>query len=193
MLRVGVSARCHYTATMDARTPFHTIGHSTHEIADFIGLLKQAGIVRLIDVRSIRRSRTNPQFNQDTLPAALAPDGIAYTAMADLGGRRSRQHNVAPEVNGYWENASFHNYADYALQPAFRAALAELRTMGHTGRCAIMCAEVVWWRCHRRIIADHLLAAGEIVCHILPDRIDAASLTPGARLNADGLVTYPAV
>ena len=177
---------------MDAKTPFHTIGHSTHDIGQFVDLLKQVGIRHLIDVRRIRRSRTNPQFNQDALPVALASYDITYTAMDDLGGRRSRQNNVAREVNGYWDNASFHNYADYALQPPFRAALADLRVIGQQERCAIMCAEVVWWRCHRRIITDHLLAAGEIVWHILPDRVDEANLTPGALIGTDNVVTYPA-
>ena len=177
---------------MDAQTPFHTIGHSTHDIEHFADLLTQVGINRLIDVRRIRRSRTNPQFNEDALPAALAPYDISYTAMDDLGGRRSRQHNVAREVNAYWDNASFHNYADYALQPSFRVALAELQAMGQHERCAIMCAEIVWWRCHRRIITDHLLAAGEAVRHILPDRVDEAKLTPGAVIGIDDVVTYPA-
>lgn len=178
---------------MSAHTPFHTIGHSTHDIESFVTLLRAAAVDHLVDVRSIRRSRTNPQFNQGTLPAVLAGYGIGYRAMDDLGGRRARQPGVAPEVNGYWENASFHNYADYALQPAFRAALEGLRELGQHECCAIMCAEAVWWRCHRRIIADYLLAAGERVRHILPSGIADASLTPGARLGPDGTVYYPTV
>lgn len=177
---------------MSAGHAFFTIGHSTHSLAELVDMLHGAGVGLLIDVRSIRRSRTNPQFNQDVLPAALAGFGIEYRAMADLGGRRGRQHDVPAETNGRWENASFHNYADYALQPAFRAALEALRELGHTRTCAVMCAEVLWWRCHRRIIADHLLALGETVLHIMPGKIEAARLTPFARVDARGWVTYPA-
>lgn len=178
--------------TVPARLPCFTIGHSTLTVDELAACLRQAGVTRLIDVRSIRRSRTNPQFNQDTLAPALAACGIAYETMADLGGRRSRQRAIGPEVNGFWDNASFHNYADWALQPAFRAALRALREKGQRERCAIMCAEAVWWRCHRRIIADHLLAAGETVRHIMGARIEDARLTPGAQVHADGTVSYPA-
>ena len=171
---------------MARRLPFHTIGHWTLPLDAFVERLKAAEVTRVIDVRAIPRSGTNPQYNQATLPDALAAYGIGYAHMASLGGRRNLQRNVAPEVNGFWD------YADYALQPAFRAGLAELRQAGQRERCAVMCAEAVWWRCHRRIIADHLLAAGEAVRHIMSDRIDDARLTPGAQVHADGSVTYPA-
>ena len=177
---------------MAERLPYFTIGHSTLTVDELAARLHAAGVTRLIDVRSIRRSRTNPQFNEGTLPQALAAQGIAYEAMADLGGRRGRQHGVAPEVNGFWDNASFHNYADWALQPAFRAALQDLRDKGQHERCAVMCAEAVWWRCHRRIIADQLLAAGETVRHIMDGPIVDATLNPGAEVQADGTVRYPA-
>lgn len=177
---------------MAERLPYFTIGHSTLTVDELAARLHAAGVTRLIDVRSIRRSRTNPQFNQDALAPALAARGIAYEAMADLGGRRGRQRAVPPEVNGWWDNESFHNYADWALQPAFRAALARLRELGQRQRCAVMCAESVWWRCHRRIIADHLLAAGETVRHIMDGAIDEARLTPAAQVQPDGSVTYPA-
>lgn len=176
----------------DARLPYFTIGHSTLTVDELAARLHAAGVTRLIDVRSIPRSRTNPQFNRDVLPGALAARGIACQAMADLGGRRGRQRAVAPEVNGFWDNASFHNYADWALQPPFRAALQALREQGQRERCAVMCAEAVWWRCHRRIIADHLLAAGETVRHILDGGIEDAHLTAGAQVHADGTVSYPA-
>lgn len=178
---------------MAERLPYFTIGHSTLTVDELAARLHTAGVTRLIDVRTIPRSRTNPQFNRDALPTALAAHGIAYEYMADLGGRRGRQRAVAPEVNGFWDNASFHNYADWALQPAFRAALQALRDKGQHERCAVMCAEAVWWRCHRRIIADHLLAAGERVCHIMDGHVDDAHLTVGAQVNADGTVSYPAV
>ena len=177
---------------MAERLPYFTIGHSTLSVDELAAHLHAAGVTRLIDVRTIRRSRTNPQFNQDTLPLALAAHGIGYEAMADLGGRRGRQRAIAPEVNGHWDNASFHNYADWALQAPFRAALQELRDKGQRERCAVMCAEAVWWRCHRRIIADHLLAAGETVRHIMDAGIDEAHLTPAAQVHADGTVSYPA-
>jgi len=177
---------------MAARLPLHTIGHSTLTLDEFVARLQAAGVTRLIDVRSIPRSHTNPQFNQATLPGALAARGIGYEHVADLGGRRGRQRGVAPEVNGFWDNASFHNYADWALQPPFRAALAHLIDTGQRERCALMCAESLWWRCHRRIIADHLLAAGEPVRHILASHIEEAKLNPAARVHADGRVTYPA-
>ena len=176
---------------MAERLPYFTIGHSTLSVDELAARLHAAGVTRLIDVRTIRRSRTNPQFNQDTLPLALAAHGIGYEAMADLGGRRGRQRAIAPEVNGHWDNASFHNYADWALQAPFRAALQELRDKGQRERCAVMCAEAVWWRCHRRIIADHLLAAGEAVRHIMDGHIDEAHFNAGAQVQDDGTVSYP--
>ncbi len=176
---------------MTARLPFLTIGHSTLSIDDFVARLNAGQVRRVIDVRAIPRSRTNPQFNRDSLPDSLAAHGIGYEHIAALGGRRNLQRNVPPEVNGFWDNRSFHNYADYALQPAFDEGLAELRRVGQRERCAIMCSESVWWRCHRRIIADHLLAAGEAVLHIMSDDIEPASLNAGARVDAQGRVTYP--
>ena len=176
---------------MPARLPYFTIGHSTLSVDELAARLKAAKVTRLIDVRTIPRSRTNPQFNQDLLPQQLAARGIACEAMADLGGRRGRQRAIAPEVNGFWDNASFHNYADWALQPRFQAALKTLREEGQQERCAIMCSEAVWWRCHRRIIADYLLAAGESVFNIIDKKIEPARLTPGAVVHTDGTVTYP--
>ena len=96
-------------------------------------------------------------------------------------------------MNAFWQVQSFHNFADYALSEAFRAGLAELRARGHEQRCAIMCAESVWWRCHRRIIADYLLAAGEGVFHIMAaGRIEPARMTPAAQVRGDGSLVYPA-
>ena len=111
--------------------------------------------------------------------------------MANLGGLRGRSHEVPPEVNAFWDNQSFHNYADYALSDDFAAGLEELLELGAGRRCAIMCAEAVWWRCHRRIIADYLLARGRGVFHLMgSNRVDPARLTPAATL-ADGAITYP--
>ena len=172
--------------------PFFTIGHSTRPVTEFIDLLKGAQITLLIDVRSVPRSRTNPQYNRDILPETLTRSAIGYEDMAALGGLRARQ-DVPPDVNAFWQNQSFHNFADYAMTPAFRSGLARLRALGHEGRCAIMCAEAVWWRCHRRIIADYLIAAGETVFHILSaDRVEPARMTEAAKTYGDGSLMYGA-
>ena len=134
--------------------PFFTIGHSTRPVSEFVDLLKAAQVELLADVRSVPRSRTNPQYNCDVLPETLTPFAIAYEHIAALGGLRARTRDVSANLNGFWENQSFHNYADYALGLQFRNGLARLRALGQERRCAIMCAEAVWWRCHRRIIAD---------------------------------------
>lgn len=173
--------------------PFFTIGHSNRTSEAFIELLRESDIGLLVDVRSFPRSRANPQFNFDVLAEALAPFQIGYVRLEGLGGLRGRQRAVDPSPNGLWRLKSFRNYADYALGEAFARDLAELRRLGGERRTAIMCAEAVWWRCHRRIIADYLLAAGEDVRHILgPGHVEPAQLTPGAQAQADGHVLYPA-
>jgi len=173
--------------------PFHTIGHSTRPIDEFVGLLGAAGVTFVVDVRTVPRSRTNPQYDRHVLPGTLAALDIGYEHIAALGGLRGRKHDVPPHVNAFWENESFHNYADHAMGAAFRAGLACLREIGHARPCAIMCAEAVWWRCHRRIIADYLLASGEQVFHIVgADRIEPARLTDHARLTAPDVLAYPA-
>ena len=172
---------------------FYTIGHSKLSVAEFVALLTAAGADFVVDVRAFPRSRSNPQFNLDTLPPALAAHGIGYEHVAALGGRRHRQPAVPPERNALWSNASFHNYADYAESAAFRAGLARLLELACRRRCAVMCAEAVWWRCHRRIIADYLIAGGARVLHIMPDgRIAPAQLTPGAQSRLDATLVYPA-
>lgn len=171
---------------------FFTIGHSTRSVAEFAALLQEAGCDLVVDVRTVPRSRTNPQFNGDTLPAALAAFGIGYRHLAALGGLRGRRKDAPPSPNGWWENASFRNYADYAASPPFRAGLQALRALGESHRCAIMCAEAVWWRCHRRIIADYLLLEGEPVFHIMGHgKIEPATPTPAALRQADGTLVYP--
>jgi uncharacterized protein (DUF488 family) len=172
--------------------PFFTIGHSVRPLTVFMDLLKDADVRLVVDVRTIPRSRTNPQYNVDTLPTSLRGFSIGYEHIAALGGRRGRQPNVAPTTNAFWKNESFHNYADYAMGEDFHGGLKRLRTLGHAERCAIMCAETLWWQCHRRIISDYLIAAGETVLHILgPGQIKAASMAPAAKLGADGALTYP--
>jgi uncharacterized protein (DUF488 family) len=173
-------------------SPFFTIGHSTRPIEEFVELLTASEVGVVVDVRTVPRSRTNPQYNRDTLPEALSAFQIGYQHVAELGGLRARAKDVSPDVNAFWENQSFHNYADYAMGAGFHSGLARLREWGRVRRCAVMCAEAVWWRCHRRIIADYLLAAGEQVFHILGrQEVTPASLTKAATLQADGTLIYP--
>jgi len=173
--------------------PFYTIGHGKRAIEEFVALLDGVEVNLLVDVRTMPRSRFNPQYNQDALPETLKPFGIGYEHVAALGGLRGRTREIEPATNAYWDNDSFHNYADYAMGDLFHAGLAHLRQLGKTRRCAIMCAETVWWRCHRRIITDYLLAAGEQVFHILaPDKIEPATMNEAARLQGTDVLVYPA-
>lgn len=173
--------------------PFFTVGHSNRSLEDFIALLTAAGIDRVVDIRTVPRSRTNPQFNKDTLPEPLKAAGISYEHVAALGGLRGKARSQPPSVNGFWTNESFHNYADYALSAQFHAGLQHLRDEGHRQRCAMMCSEAVWWRCHRRIVTDYLIASGETVIHIMGQgRLEPARLTEGAVVQDDGTVVYPA-
>jgi uncharacterized protein (DUF488 family) len=170
----------------------YTIGHSTRPIAEFLTLVQQVGVDLLVDVRSIPRSRTNPQFNADALSEALGSVEISCRHLVALGGLRHRKKGAAPSLNTFWQVAAFRNYADYATTEAFRIGLNELRALSSDNCCVIMCAEAVWWRCHRRIIADYLLAQGVPVMHIMGrDKIDPAKLTPGARAQSDGTLLYP--
>jgi uncharacterized protein (DUF488 family) len=174
------------------RTIF-TIGHSTRTIAEFVALLGQVAVDLLVDVRSVPRSRTNPQFNADALPKALVDTGITYRHLPALGGLRHRAKGAAPSPNTLWRVAAFRNYADYAATDAFRGGLDELRALACDKCCAIMCAEAVWWRCHRRIIADYLMAEGIPVAHIMGlNKIAPAKPTLGVRLLPDGTLVYPA-
>jgi len=170
-----------------------TIGHSTRTLAEFVALLRQADVTMLVDVRSFPRSRTTPQFNGDTLPDSLAADGIGYRHLRTLGGRRHHRKGAPPSVNMYWRVVAFRNYADYAGSDEFRAGLDALRALARDDRCAIMCAEALWWRCHRRIITDYLLADGRRVEHIMGrGQVVPATLTPGACIMVDGTLRYPA-
>lgn len=173
--------------------PFFTIGHATRPIDEFIALLQSAAVTLVSDVRTAPRSRTNPQYNRDTLPHTLAAVSIGYEHIASLGGLRSRKREVPRETNAFWQNDSFHNYADHAMSEAFREGLAHLRELGQAQRCAIMCAETLWWRCHRRIITDYLIAAGETVFHIVgPGKVDEAAMNSAARVLPGGRLSYPA-
>ena len=172
--------------------PFFTIGHSTRPLESFVDLLKGVEVQFVVDVRTVPRSRTNAQYNCDVLPASLSACQIEYEHIAALGGLREKQRNVSPTTNAFWQNQSFHNYADYAMGEDFHSGLSRLRKLGHSERCVILCAETLWWRCHRRIISDYLIATGEIVFHILgPSQVKRAHMTSAAKLGAVGTVTYP--
>ena len=172
--------------------PFFTIGHSTRSIEKFISILQEVEIRQVIDVRTVPRSRTNPQFNRDAFSVSLAQFQIGYEHLPALGGLRGIQRNVSPEINAFWENKSFHNYADYAMGKEFHSGLEQLREIGHATRSVVMCAEAVWWRCHRRIISDYLIAAREDVFHIMSEgRVEPAHMTPAARPQRNGTVIYP--
>src|SRR6202451_591099 len=134
-----------------------TIGHSTRSLEEFIHLLKSNGVKRLVDVRTVPRSRHNPQFNRSALSPALHSARLHYTYMPGLGGFR---HARRDSLNTGWHNASFRGFADYMQTPEFRANLDDLIKLARAERVAIMCAEVVPWRCHRSLIADALLARG---------------------------------
>lgn len=170
-----------------------TVGHSTHPIDDFLTLLSDAGVGAVVDVRRLPGSNRYPWFNEDALEASLREHDIDYRRIEQLAGRRNVQRDVPDEINALWRNRSFHNYADYALSEEFDAGIAQLLTTadGISGSAAVMCSEAVWWRCHRRIIADHLLARGIAVGHLMPEgRVTEATLTPGAVVR-DGEVEYP--
>jgi uncharacterized protein (DUF488 family) len=176
---------------VSAPNPIFTIGHSTRSIADFVELLRVGDVRSVVDIRSIARSRTNPQYNHETLPSVLAPYQIGYARLLELGGLRKKSKTIPPGVNGFWINQSFHNYADYALSAEFQSGLDLLLDLAARGRCAIMCAEAVWWRCHRRIVADYLLHHGREVFHLMgSSRAEPAMMTEAARAARGGLV-YP--
>lgn len=176
----------------DGRPPFFTIGHSSRSLEEFVELLREPRVERVVDVRKMPMSRANPQFNRDIFPQSLAAFQVSYDHIVELGGLRGKAQALPSPVNGFWQNRSFHNYADYALSEMFRAGLERLIGEGRERRCAIMCSEAVWWRCHRRLIADNLIARGETVFHIMGNgRIDAARLTPGAVVRPDKSVVYP--
>jgi len=172
-----------------AALTFYTIGHSTRPLEVFLAILLQNGIETLVDVRAFPRSRRYPQFDQETLSAALLSRGIGYRHLSALGGRRPRLRENSP--NRGWREAGFRNYADYMATPAFATGLAELLAIAQHSRVALMCAEAVPWRCHRRLIADCLLAKGHAVFDILgPAPARPHALTPFA-IPAPPCVIYP--
>jgi len=165
-----------------------TIGHSTRPIDEFIRLLQAHGIERLVDVRTVPKSRHNPQFGQDQLPASLDAAGIRYLHMPGLGGLR---HARPDSTNTGWRNMSFRGYADYMQTAEFQDSLAELIALAGGERVAIMCAEAVPWRCHRSLVADALIARGIEALEIASaTSARPHKLTPFARIDGTR-VTYP--
>ena len=171
------------------RLTSYTVGHSTHSLDDFVELLRAHGIERLVDVRTIPRSRHNPQFNRDTLGKSLRNRGIGYRHLKELGGLR---HARADSQNTGWHNASFRGFADYMQTPEFAAAVAKLIELAQEKPTAIMCAEAVPWRCHRSLIGDALVIRGIEVVNIY-SRTSAKphGITPMAEVHGTR-VTYPA-
>jgi uncharacterized protein (DUF488 family) len=165
-----------------------TIGHSTHPIEEFVPLLWANEVARVIDVRTVPRSRHNPQFNRDALPATLESVGIGYSHLPGLGGLR-RTHADSP--NAAWRNLSFRGYADYMQSPEFNDNVEQLVEMAKAERCVLMCAEAVPWRCHRSLIGDALLVRGVQVEDIIGPGVRRPHvLTRFAQV--DGLrITYP--
>ena len=170
------------------RVVLWTIGHSNRPLEDLIAMLRGHGVALLVDVRTVPRSRHNPQFNRETLPAALAAAGISYRHMPGLGGLRKPRPDSR---NTGWRNLSFRGYADYLETPEFERSLDELLALAAERPTAVMCAEAVPWRCHRSLIADAVTARGGEVRHIMSaEKASPHKLTAFARVE-DGRVTYP--
>jgi uncharacterized protein (DUF488 family) len=175
-------------APQDSEAVVMTVGHSTRPLTEFVALLKAHSVARLIDVRTVPRSRHNPQFDRDALPAALVADGIGYEHVAGLGGFR-RTH-VGSQNRG-WRNVSFRGFADYMQTPEFGEALAGLIERATQERLVLMCAEAVPWRCHRSLIADALVVHGVRVEEIInTTRRQVHLLRPIARVDGR-VITYP--
>jgi uncharacterized protein (DUF488 family) len=173
---------------VSSRAAAFTIGHSTRSVEDFIALLSAQQIDLVVDVRTVPRSRRNPQFNRETLPQSLRAAEIGYEHVAALGGfRRPSPHSS----NAGWRNASFRGYADYMQTTAFAAAIASLAERAELQRLTVMCAEAVPWRCHRSLIADALVARGIPVEEIInATRTQPHAMTSFARVEGT-IVTYP--
>ncbi len=165
-----------------------TIGHSTHSIEEFVGMLKAHDIKLIVDVRTIPKSRHNPQFNSDELSAVLREHGIGYEHLSGLGGLR---HAKKDSINTAWENASFRGFADYMQTEEFEEGLSALIETAGAKPTAIMCAEAVPWRCHRSLIGDALLVRGVVVMDIMSvTSAKAHTMTPWAEVNGI-TITYP--
>ncbi len=166
-----------------------TVGHSTRTLVEFIGLLEAHGATRVVDVRTVPRSRHNPQFNQTSLPRALKKAGLGYVHLPGLGGLR---HATRDSVNVGWQNASFRGFADYMQTPEFAQSLEIVIGLTNRDRIALMCAEAVPWRCHRSLIADALLVREIRTEDIMsPTRRQIHTLTSFAKVRGT-TITYPA-
>jgi uncharacterized protein (DUF488 family) len=177
-------------ARQDSELVVLTAGHSTRPLAEFVGLLKAHSVARLMDVRTVPRSRHNPQFNLETLPAELADNGIAYEHVTGLGGFR---RTYPGSLNTGWRNLSFRGFADYMQTSEFAINLAELIAKARRERIVLMCAEAVPWRCHRSLIADALLVHDVRVEEIISrTRRQAHALTAFAHVSGT-TITYPPV
>ena len=166
-----------------------TVGHSTHPIDEFIAMLKAHGVKKLIDVRTVPKSRHNPQFNADALAASVRASGITYRRMESLGGLR---HARKDSQNGAWRNASFRGYADHMQTDEFTGAIEQLLERGRHSNAAVMCAEAVPWRCHRSLIGDALLVRNVQVLDIMTEKsAKPHTLTSFARVDGQR-VWYPA-
>ncbi len=171
-----------------AQIVIYTIGHSIRTLDEFVALLRSHGVQRLIDVRTIPRSRHNPQFNKETLATSLRNRRIAYRHLSELGGLR---HARADSPNTGWRNASFRGFADYMQSAEFAAALSKLISLAEEKTTAIMCAEAVPWRCHRSLIGDALVVRGIQVLEIIGAKsVRAHQLTPMARVEGERIL-YP--
>jgi uncharacterized protein (DUF488 family) len=174
---------------MSSRRAVFTIGHSTRSVEEFIALLRAHDIELVVDVRTVPRSRRNPQFNRETLPHSLQAAGIEYEHVAALGGFRRPDRDSA---NAGWRNASFRGYADYMQTAAFATAIETLAERSERQRLVVMCAEAVPWRCHRSLIADALVARGIRVEEIVgTNRTQQHAMTSFAHVEGSR-VTYPA-
>jgi uncharacterized protein (DUF488 family) len=167
-----------------------TVGHSTHPLADFVSILARWEIEALVDVRRFPGSRRQPHFESAALRDSLAAAGVAYLWLPSLGGRR---RPLADSVNGGWRNDAFRGYADHLASEEFAEGFVELLMTAHGLRTAVMCAEVLWWRCHRRLIADVLMTLGANVIHIMgEDASQPHRLAAPAHLDPDGRLSYAA-
>ncbi len=165
-----------------------TIGHSTHPLDEFIRMLQEHGVTLVADVRTVPRSRHNPQFNRETLPTSLGAVGLGYVHLPGLGGWRRPQPD---SPNQGWRSPSFQGYADYMLTPEFEDHLTALIDLTGRERLALMCAEALPWRCHRSLIADSLVVRGIPVAHIMgPGNSQPHRLNPLARVVGTR-ITYP--
>ena len=169
----------------------YTIGHSTRAIEDFIALLRAHSIQQLADVRTIPKSRRHPHFSGEALSVSLAAAGIAYRHVAALGGLRKPR---ADSTNTAWRHEGFRGYADYMETPAFEHAVDDLVAWSTVAPTVVMCAEAVWWQCHRRLLADALVARGNEVRHIMapasapPHELTEFARIEGARVRYPGLL-----